>query len=103
MDGGPPRHPQDGIQRRSRSRRAAWCVGAGVILAIAAVISSTMSAVSVQQAIAMGVPGALLIIGGLIAVLLPDAETGQRTGFEVGFRAGSLLTRLRSVLRRRPP
>jgi hypothetical protein len=103
MDGGLPQHPQDETRRRSRSRRAAWCVGTGVILAIAALICSTTGAVSVQQAIAIGVPGALLIIGGLMAVLLPDAETGQRTGFEVGFRAGSLLTRLQSAFRRRRP
>jgi hypothetical protein len=103
MNGGLPQRPQDETRRRSRSRRAAWFVGIGVILAIAAVICSTMDAVSVQQAIAMGVPGAVLIIGGLLAVLLPDAETGQRAGFEVGFRAGSLLTRLRSPFRRRRP
>lgn len=103
MDVGPPQHPQDKSPRRSRPRRAAWCAGAGVILAIADVISSTMRAVSVQQAIAMGLPAALLIIGGLIAAALPNAANGRRLSYQAGFRAGSLLTRLRSVFRQPRP
>jgi hypothetical protein len=99
MDGGVPEHPQDQTPRPSRARRAAWCVGAGLILAVAAVISSAMRAVSVQQAIAMGLPAALLIIGGVIAAVLPDAATGRRLSFRAGFRAGSVLTRLRSIFR----
>jgi hypothetical protein len=100
MDGGVPQHPEDQSPRRSRPRRAAWCVGAGVILAITAVISSATRAISVRQAIAMGLPAALLIIAGLIAAIVPDAETGRRLSFLAGFRLGSLLTRLRALFRR---
>jgi len=98
MDGGPPR-PEDDRPRRARARRAAWCASAGVILATAAVICLALNAISPQQAIALGLPGALLILGGLIALAVPDTTTGDRLGFHAGFQIGSLLTRFRSFFR----
>lgn len=100
MDDRLPQQLREQTLRRSRLRRAAWCVGAGVILAIAAAMTSALGAVSVQQAIAMGLPAAVLIIGGLTAAVLPDAATGRRLSFRAGFRVGSLVTSLGSVIRR---
>jgi hypothetical protein len=45
--------------------------GAGVILGAAAVTCLALGAISAQQAIAIGLPGVLLIVAGLIFVV-PD-------------------------------
>jgi hypothetical protein len=100
MDGGPPR-PDNRRPGGARARRAAWSVSAGIILGTAAVTCLALGAVSAQQAIALGLPGALLLIGGLIAAAVPDPMTGRRLYFQAGFHMGSLLTRFRSFLRRR--
>jgi hypothetical protein len=76
-------------------------VSAGVILGTAAVTCLALDAVSAQQAIAIGLPGALLIVGGLIAAAVPDPVTGRRHFFRAGFRMGSLLSRFRSFFGRR--
>jgi hypothetical protein len=100
MEAGPSGQPE-GRPRQARAVAAAWCVSAGVIVGAAALICLALHAVSGQQAIAIGLPGALLIVGGLIAAAVPDAATGRRIGFEAGFHAGWLVSRLRSLFR--PP
>jgi hypothetical protein len=100
MDDGPLR-PEDHRPSRARARRATWSVSAGIILGTAAVTCLALGAISAQQAIALGLPGALLIAGGLIAAAVPDPMTGRRLYFQAGFHMGSLLSRLRSFLHRR--
>jgi len=100
MNAGPPQ-PEDISPRRPRAERAAWAAAAGIILGISAVICLALGAISGQQAMAMALPAALLVAGGLIGVAMPDPATGQRGGFLAGLRAGSLLRRWRCVLRRR--
>ena len=100
MNAGPPQ-PDDIGPRRPRADRAAWAAAAGIILGINAVICLALGAISGQQAVAVALPAALLIVGGLIVVAMPDPATGQRGGFLAGLRAGSLLRRRRCVLRRR--
>ncbi|HTW01452.1 MAG TPA: hypothetical protein VMF87_14240 [Streptosporangiaceae bacterium] len=100
MDAEPPQPAGNDSPRRRRARRAAWCVIAGLILVAAAVTCAPLDVISPQQAIAVGLPGALLIVGGLIAGAAPDAAASRRLGFRAGLRTGSLLSRLRSVFRR---
>jgi hypothetical protein len=76
-------------------------MGAGIILGAAAVICLFSRAIVVQQAIAMALPAAVLVIGGVIWGSPPDAATGRRLGFYAGFQLGSLVRRLRSLFRRR--
>jgi hypothetical protein len=52
-----------------------------------------------DQAVAMAMPAALLVTGGLVAAAIPDPATGRRLGFKAGSRAGSMLSRWRSMLR----
>jgi len=99
MNAGPPQ-PEDISPRRPRAERAAWAAAAGIILGISAVICLALGAISGQQAMAMALPAALLIAGGLIVMAMPDPATGQRGGFLAGLRAGLLLRRWRRVLRR---
>ncbi len=94
MNAGPPQ-PDDIGPRRPRADRAAWAAAAGIILGISAVICLALGAISGQQAIAMALPAALLIAGGLIVMAMPDPATGQRGGFLAGLRAGLLLRRWR--------
>ena len=101
MDGRLPRQPEDPSPRRPRARLAAWCAAAGVVLGTAAVICLAVGAVSIQQAVALGLPAVILIMGGLIAAAIPDPATGRRAGFQTGFRVGSLLSQWRSVFRQR--
>jgi hypothetical protein len=101
MNAGPPQRPEGHHPRRPHARPAAWCVSAGAILGTPSLTCLALGAVSGQQAIALGLPGALLIVGGLIAAAVPDAATGQRLGFQAGFQMGWLLGRLLSVLRPR--
>jgi hypothetical protein len=98
MNAGPPQ-PEDISPRRPRVVRAAWSAVAGLILATSAVICLALHAISGQQAVAIGLPAGLLIVGGLAVAALPDPETGQRRGFRPGLRAGSMLRRWRCVLR----
>ena len=101
MAAGPPERPERHHPRWPRAAVAAWCVSAGFILGAAALLCRALGAVSTQQAIAIGLPGVLLLVGGLIAAAIPDPETGRRMSFEAGFQMGWLLTRLRSIFR--PP
>jgi hypothetical protein len=72
-----------------------------VILGAVAAICLALGAVSVQQAIAVGLPAAILIISGFVLATMPDPATGRRSGFQAGFLAGSLLRLWRSVFRHR--
>ena len=101
MSDGPPQDSEGNDPARPRARAAAWCMGAGIILGAAAVICLFCRAIVVQQAIAMALPAALLVIGGVICGSPPDAATGRRLGFLTGFQLGSLVSRLRSLFRRR--
>jgi len=76
-------------------------MGAGIILGAAAIICLSCRVIVVQQAIAMALPAALLVIVGVIWGSPPDAATGRRLGFQTGFQLGSLVSRLRSLFRRR--
>jgi heme A synthase len=98
---GPPQDPEDHDPVGPRARAAAGFIGAGIILGAAAVICLACRAIVVQQAIAMALPAALLVIGGVILGSPPDVETGRRLGFLTGFQIGSLVSRLRSLFRRR--
>jgi hypothetical protein len=100
MDAGGPQQPDDNTTPRLRARLAAWCEVAGVILGIATVICSLLGVLSAQQAVALGLPTVLLIVGGLIAAASPDASTGRRLGFQAGLQAGALLRLWRSLFRR---
>jgi hypothetical protein len=97
MNDQPPQHSADHARRRPRDGLAAWCAAAGVSLGIAAVLCSALGAISAQQTIALAMPGAILIVGGLIASISADAATAQRHGFDVGLRLGSVLSRWRSA------
>ena len=97
MGPGPPK-PGD---MRPRNRRTVGAVGvvAGVALALVAVMSLALDAISAEQAVAIATPGIVLIISGLIVATLPDPETGRRLGFRAGVSAGSLLGRWRAGFR----
>jgi hypothetical protein len=101
VNDGPPKDPEGHDPARPRARAAAWCIGAGLILGTAAVICLVIRAIVVQQAIAMALPAALLVIGGVIWSSPPDAATGRRLGFLTGFHLGSVVRRLRSIFRPR--
>jgi len=96
-----PQDSEGNDPARPRARAAAWCVGAGIILGTAAVICLVCRVIVIQQAIAMALPAALLVIGGVIWGSAPDPATGRRFGFQTGFLLGSLVSRLRSLFRRR--
>jgi hypothetical protein len=78
-----------------------WVTVAGIILGAVAVICLGFRAIAVPQAIALALPAVLLVIGGVIWGASPDLEAGRRRGFQAGFQLGSLVSRLRSVFRRR--
>jgi hypothetical protein len=101
VNGGPPQHRQDRDPAGSRARAAAWCTAAGIVLGVAAIICLGLHAIVVQQAIAMALPAALLVVGGVIWGASPDAAASRRLGAHTGFRLGWLVTRLRSLFRRR--
>jgi hypothetical protein len=101
MEPGPPQ-PEDVRPRKLRAVGAKWAVAAGVVLGLAAAICLALDAISGQQAVAIAMPGIVLIIGGLIVATLPDPETGRRLGFHAGVSAGSLLNRWLTAFRRAP-
>jgi hypothetical protein len=76
-------------------------MAAGTVLGTAAVLCLVLHAISFQQAIAMVLPAALLIIGAAIWGTPPDPAASGRLGFLAGFQLGSLLTWLRSIFRQR--
>jgi hypothetical protein len=98
MDAEPPQ-PEDLGPRRSRAIVAAWSAGAGLVLGSSALICLALGVVSGRQALAIGMPGVLLLLFGVITAAIADPASGQRLGFQAGFRLGSLVRRWRSFLR----
>lgn len=74
----------DQIVSRTRSRLAPWLAAGGTILALVTVVVSALDAVSAQQAVAMALVAGLTTMGGLVAVLVPDAWVAWRRGFRHG-------------------
>jgi hypothetical protein len=101
MDAGTPGEPDDNGQQRRRARVAASCEVAGAVLALVTLTCTLLGAISAQQAIALGLPAALLIVGGLIGATVPDAAESYQRGLRAGRRVGSVLNRWRSMFRRR--
>ena len=102
MDAGAPQEPDDDHgQQGHRARLAVWCQVAGAVLALATLACSLLGVISAQQAIALGLPAVLLIVGGVIATAARDLPAASGSGFRAGLRTGSALSRLRSRLRRR--
>ncbi len=97
MDAEPPQRPVDGRWRRPRTRRALWFAAAGVVLGLAATMCSTFCALSFQQTLALALPAAVLVIGGLAAAA---TEAGEGHLFRAGFKVGWLVAWWRSVGRR---
>jgi hypothetical protein len=97
---GPPQRPDD-FPHRQQAGLAALCQASGAILALAALTCSLLSLISAQQAIAMALPAAVLIIGGLIAAPIPGHSTAGRLGFQAGLRAGTFVNLWRSLIRHR--
>ena len=101
MDAGAPQQPDDDQSRRGhRARLAVWCQVAGAVLALATLACSLLGVISAQQAIALGLPAALLIVGGVIVTAGRDLPAACGSGFRAGLRTGTLLSRLRSWFRR---
>jgi hypothetical protein len=98
MDAEPPQ-PDDLGPRRSRVLTAAWCAGAGLVLGSTALICLGLGVVSGRQALAIGMPGVLLLLFGLITAAMADPPSGQRLGFQAGLRVGALVSRWQSFLR----
>lgn len=106
MAAGEPQQPDDDNRaRRQRAVVAVWCQVIGAVLAIATLTCSLLGVISAQQAVALGLPAVLLIIGGLVAAAAIDPANSERLGFRAGLRVGKILRRLVSVIRRRqlPP
>jgi hypothetical protein len=101
MNAEAPQPPGGQRPRRIPGRLATLCAVAGVLIGTAAAISKAAGAISVQQTIALALPAALLIVGAVIAAIPPDAATALRHGVQAGLRLGSLLSRMRSMFRRR--
>lgn len=102
MAAGERQQPDDDNRRlRQRVMVAACCQAVGALLAIAAVTCARMGLISAQQTVALALPAALLIVGGVIAASTVDAPTAERLGFRAGLHVGLLLRRLRSLFRRR--
>jgi hypothetical protein len=93
MNAQPPQQPERRRPCPIRSVAGAWCVIAGVILGASALISEILGAISGQQAVALGLAGALVVAGGL-ATAVAD---GTATAWRLGFQTGRLLSRLRSL------
>ena len=71
----------------SPAARWAWCGG---ILGFVTMILGFWNVVGPQRLIALALPSTIMTTGGLINVLVPDALTAWRRGFEQGCRAGAL-------------
>jgi hypothetical protein len=99
MDARPPGQA-DGGPSRWRLVTSALCTAAGLALGTVTVICLSLGICGGDQAVALGVPAALLVISGLLAAAIPDPAAGHRFGFKAGLQAGSMLSRWRSVLRR---
>jgi hypothetical protein len=101
MEAGAPQQPDNDRPHRDRARLGAWCQVAGAILAVVTLTCALFGVITAMLAIALAVPAALLIVGGLILAAPGDASAGQRFGFRVGLRFGALLSQIRSIFRSR--
>jgi len=97
---GSPQQPAD-IKSRHQAGLTALCQVGGTVLALATLTCSLLEVISAQQAIAMGLPAAVLVTGDLITASIPDPSTSKRLGFRAGLRAGSLVNLCRSLVRHR--
>lgn len=70
-----------------QGRPGAVGTGIGVVLGLSTVAFSATNMISAQQAIAMAVPAIVAMTGGLIRMLVLDAWTAWRRGFEQGCQA----------------
>jgi len=91
---------RDDIPHR-RAGLSSFCQASGAVLALATLTCARLGVVSAQQAIAMGLPAAVLILGDLIVASVPDPSTGSRIGFQAGLRAGAIVNRWRFLVRPR--
>lgn len=102
MAGGEPKQPDDDHRRqRQLTRLAVWSQLIGAMLAIATMVLARLGDISAQQAVALGLPAAVLVVGGLIIAAAVDPSDGERHGFLTGLRVGTFLRRLRSLFGRR--
>jgi hypothetical protein len=97
---GSPQRRQD-AKLRHQARLPALCQVGGAVLALATLTCTLLELISAQQAIAMGLPAAMLVTGDLITASVPDPSTSKRLGFQVGLRAGTLVNLCRSLGRHR--
>jgi len=101
MDAEPPQSADRHGGDRRKARRAFWFAGAGVVAGLTIAIVSALGEISGKQAVIMGLPAAVLALGGLAVAVAPDPETAERQGFQAGLRTGWLIRRWRSVFGRR--
>lgn len=101
MAAGEPEQPDEDSPQRRRAALATWSEVFGAVLAIATLVCSLLGVISAQQAVALGLPAVVLILGGLIAVWVPNPRTGHRLGFQAGRQVGTLLNFCRSLTHRR--
>jgi Na+/melibiose symporter-like transporter len=100
MAAGEPQQPDDDRTQRKRARLAAWSQVIGAVLVIVTLTCTLLNVISAQQAVALGLPAVLLIVGGLIAAAAIDSSSSERRAFRTGLRVGNLLRRLYAALRR---
>jgi hypothetical protein len=100
MDSGTPPQPDNSDWGRYRVDLVNWSQGAGVTLALVTLICSLARLISAQQSIALLLTTALLTVGSALAVARHDEEAAHALGVRVGHCVGSLVRRLRKLLRR---
>lgn len=100
MNAEPPQRTDRQSRYRRQARLALWLAGVGGGGGLAIVIAAALGEISVMQTIMLGVPVAVLILGGLMVALARDPESAERLGFRAGLSAGSLRNRWRSVFGR---
>lgn len=101
MDAEPPQRADRHDGDRRKARRAFWFAAAGVVAGLAIAIVSALGDISAKQAIMLGLPAAILTLGGLAVAVAPDPETAERQGFRAGLKAGTLCGRWRLFFGRR--
>jgi hypothetical protein len=83
--------------------RAFCCAVAGLVLDAGTVIVCLLNAISVQQAIAMALPAALITAVGVIGLLVPDPWTAWRRGFQHGCAAAARCEACQGAVNVTPP
>ncbi len=102
MNAEPPQRTDRQGRYRRQARLAMWLAGVGIGGGLAIVIAAALGEISVKQTIMLGVPAAVLILGGLMVGVARDPESAERLGFRSGLTVGSLRKRWRSVFGRQP-